>query len=102
MYHLLMELKADTPGCTNQACGYRDMYDEIAAFGYEVYGLSKDTPTAQQKVLAVCALLSSPGLIYFQWKTKKSLTYHLLSDPKSKLIKRLVLDLDPTPSSLIS
>lgn len=64
--------KADTPGCTNQACGYRDMYDEIAAFGYEVYGLSKDTPTAQQK-----------------WKTKKSLTYHLLSDPKSKLIKRL-------------
>ncbi|XAO23378.1 hypothetical protein I312_102156 [Cryptococcus bacillisporus CA1280] len=64
--------KADTPGCTNQACGYRDMHDEIAAFGYEVYGLSKDTPTAQQK-----------------WKTKKSLTYHLLSDPKSKLIKRL-------------
>lgn len=96
IHHLLMELKADTPGCTNQACGYRDMYDEIAAFGYEVYGLSKDTPTAQQKVLAVCALLSSPGLIYFQWKTKKSLTYHLLSDPKSKLIKRLVLDLDPT------
>ncbi|OWZ55619.1 peroxiredoxin Q/BCP [Cryptococcus neoformans var. grubii Br795] len=64
--------KADTPGCTNQACGYRDMFDEIAVFGYEVYGLSKDTPTAQQK-----------------WKAKKSLNYHLLSDPKSKLIKRL-------------
>ncbi|AAW42425.2 hypothetical protein CNC04710 [Cryptococcus deneoformans JEC21] len=64
--------KADTPGCTNQACGYRDMFEEIAVFGYEIYGLSKDTPTAQQK-----------------WKAKKSLNYHLLSDPKSKLIKRL-------------
>ncbi|WVQ71230.1 hypothetical protein IAR50_000755 [Cryptococcus sp. DSM 104548] len=64
--------KADTPGCTNQACGFRDMYAEIAAYGYEVYGLSKDTPTAQQK-----------------WKAKKNLNYHLLSDPKSKLIARL-------------
>ncbi|ODN84114.1 hypothetical protein L202_00126 [Cryptococcus amylolentus CBS 6039] len=64
--------KADTPGCTNQACGFRDMYAEIAAYDYEVYGLSKDLPTAQQK-----------------WKAKKNLNYHLLSDPKSKLIERL-------------
>lgn len=39
------------------------MFDEIAVFGYEVYGLSKDTPTAQQKVPKIAAVLSSPGLI---------------------------------------
>ncbi|KAK8865863.1 hypothetical protein IAR55_001011 [Kwoniella newhampshirensis] len=64
--------KADTPGCTTQACGYRDSYDEISELGYEIYGLSKDTPAAQQK-----------------WITKKELNYKLLCDPESKLIKRL-------------
>lgn len=39
------------------------MFEEIAVFGYEIYGLSKDTPTAQQKVLKIGAVLSSPGLI---------------------------------------
>ncbi|WVQ85427.1 hypothetical protein IAT38_007592 [Cryptococcus sp. DSM 104549] len=69
---LFLYPKADTPGCTNQACGYRDTYSEISALGYDVYGLSKDKPEAQNK-----------------WKTKKSLTYSLLSDPESQLIKRL-------------
>ncbi|OCF31101.1 hypothetical protein I317_07632 [Kwoniella heveanensis CBS 569] len=64
--------KADTPGCTTQACGYRDNFDRIAGYGYDIYGLSKDKPEAQQK-----------------WITKKELTYKLLCDPESKLIKRL-------------
>ncbi|WVR05814.1 hypothetical protein IAU60_002839 [Kwoniella sp. DSM 27419] len=64
--------KADTPGCTTQACGYRDNYDQIAEFGYDIYGLSKDKPEAQQK-----------------WINKKELTYKLLCDPESKFIKRL-------------
>ncbi|WWD17953.1 hypothetical protein CI109_102398 [Kwoniella shandongensis] len=64
--------KADTPGCTTQACGFRDSYDEISELGYEIYGLSRDTPAAQQK-----------------WITKKELNYKLLCDPESKLIKRL-------------
>lgn len=34
--------KANTPGCTNQACGYRDVYDEIQQAGYDVYGVSQD------------------------------------------------------------
>ncbi|GMK59687.1 hypothetical protein CspeluHIS016_0802930 [Cutaneotrichosporon spelunceum] len=64
--------RADTPGCTNQACGYRDLSTEFGELGYDVYGLSKDKPAAQ-----------------LRWKTKKTFQYHLLSDPENKLIKRL-------------
>ncbi len=42
--------QAATPGCTTQACGFRDAFTDIAALGYKVYGLSKDKPDAQQKV----------------------------------------------------
>lgn len=64
--------KADTPGCTTQACGYRDVYPEFEKLGYKVYGLSKDSPESQDK-----------------WATKKTLQYELLCDPESKLIKKL-------------
>ena len=43
-------IQADTPGCTTQACGFRDYFSEISELGYDVYGLSKDKPAAQQKV----------------------------------------------------
>lgn len=43
-------MQADTPGCTSQACGFRDHFDRIKELGYEVYGLSKDKPAAQKKV----------------------------------------------------
>ncbi|KAI0371986.1 AhpC-TSA-domain-containing protein [Pilatotrama ljubarskyi] len=64
--------KADTPGCTTQACGFRDIYPNFTALGYDVYCLSADKPTAQAK-----------------WQTKKSLPYPLLSDPKRVLITAL-------------
>lgn len=64
--------QADTPGCTNQACGYRDIHSEFSDLGYGVYGLSKDKPTAQLK-----------------WKTKHTLGYSLLCDPEDKLLKKL-------------
>ncbi|ORY26331.1 thioredoxin-like protein [Naematelia encephala] len=64
--------KADTPGCTNQACGFRDHFAEIQELGYDVWGLSKDKPAAQQR-----------------WIDKKELNYKLLCDPDSKLIKKL-------------
>ncbi|KPV75064.1 uncharacterized protein RHOBADRAFT_44579 [Rhodotorula graminis WP1] len=43
--------KADTPGCTTQACLYRDSVKEgaFSAVGYTVLGLSRDKPTAQNK-----------------------------------------------------
>jgi len=64
--------KANTPGCTTQACSYRDNYDEFKQLNYEVYGLSQDNP----KPLAT-------------WKAKQNFQYTLLSDPKQSLIKAL-------------
>ncbi|PWN89115.1 AhpC-TSA-domain-containing protein [Acaromyces ingoldii] len=62
--------KANTPGCTTQACAYRDAHASFSS--HTVYGLSNDSP----KSLA-------------SWKDKKSLPYDLLSDPKRELIKAL-------------
>jgi peroxiredoxin Q/BCP len=39
--------KADTPGCTAQACGLRDIADRIGDTA--VMGISPDKPTAQKK-----------------------------------------------------
>ena len=41
--------RADTPGCTTQACGVRDRYDEYAAAGARVIGVSPDEPEALRK-----------------------------------------------------
>jgi thioredoxin-dependent peroxiredoxin len=35
--------KADTPGCTKQACAFRDSIKKIRDLGAEVYGISTDT-----------------------------------------------------------
>jgi peroxiredoxin Q/BCP len=32
--------RANTPGCTTQACGFRDSYEEVVADGWKVYGMS--------------------------------------------------------------
>lgn len=39
--------KAGTPGCTKQACAFRDNIDKIHAQGAEVYGISADTVAEQ-------------------------------------------------------
>ncbi|TFK36218.1 AhpC-TSA-domain-containing protein [Crucibulum laeve] len=64
--------KADTPGCTTQACGFRDIYPDFESLNYTVYCLSADTSAAQMK-----------------WQTKKTLPYPLISDPKRILIRAL-------------
>ncbi|MCP5100264.1 MAG: thioredoxin-dependent thiol peroxidase [Chloroflexi bacterium] len=56
--------KADTPGCTTQACGLRDNYGVIEANGATVLGLSPDSPDALAK-----------------WRAKEGFPYNLLSDP---------------------
>ncbi|KAG7401504.1 hypothetical protein PHYBOEH_001049 [Phytophthora boehmeriae] len=61
--------KADTPGCTTQACGYNDNLEEITKAGFDVYGLGGDTPA---ELLA--------------WKESQKYKYTLLSDPKHQLI----------------
>lgn len=35
---------AMTPGCTTQACDFRDNLGSLASAGYQVLGVSKDTP----------------------------------------------------------
>jgi|SRR5689334_10315733 len=41
--------RADTPGCTTQACGVRDRGDEYEAAGVRVIGVSPDTVEAVKK-----------------------------------------------------
>jgi len=64
--------KADTPGCTNQACAFRDAYSDFTNEAYAVYGLSNDKSAAQAK-----------------WQTKKELPYPLLSDPTRAFISAI-------------
>lgn len=56
--------KADTPGCTKQACGFRDTFPRIETANATVIGLSPDQPKALAK-----------------WKVKERLPYTLVSDP---------------------
>jgi peroxiredoxin Q/BCP len=56
--------KADTPGCTAQACSIRDARAELAALGLAALGISPDKPSAQQK-----------------FNTRYGLGFPLLSDP---------------------
>src|SRR5665647_3156537 len=56
--------KADTPGCTTQACGIRDRQAEYDAAGAVVVGVSPDVP----KKLAA-------------FRDKYGLTFDLIGDP---------------------
>ena len=62
--------KADTPGCTTQACGFRDNFPKIQADNAVVLGISADTPADQLK-----------------WKQKQNLPYDLLSDVDHKVLE---------------
>ncbi|WP_062135524.1 thioredoxin-dependent thiol peroxidase [Demequina aestuarii] len=55
---------AMTPGCTTQACDFRDSLDALKAAGYEVVGVSKDEP----------AKLA-------EFREQEGLTFTLVSDP---------------------
>ena len=55
--------KADTPGCTKQACGFRDKFPQIQTANALVLGISADTQ-ADLKT----------------WKAQENLPYDLLSD----------------------
>ncbi|VVB76766.1 Peroxiredoxin [uncultured archaeon] len=62
--------KDGTPGCTTEACSFRDSNDAIRALGAEVVGISKDT-------------IESHG----RFREKQGLNFLLLSDTDSKTIK---------------
>ena len=41
--------RADTPGCTKEACEFRDTYKQMQKTGAVLLGASPDTPKAQKK-----------------------------------------------------
>ena len=63
--------RADTPGCTIEACGFRDTFEKLQAAGAVVLGISRDTPAAQAK-----------------FRAKYSLPYTLLADVDEQVSKQ--------------
>jgi peroxiredoxin Q/BCP len=71
--------KDDTPGCTTEACNFRDDYSEILAAGAVVVGISPDSvkshDTFKLKFELPFALLSDPDHyvagLYGAWGEKK-------------------------------
>jgi peroxiredoxin Q/BCP len=55
----------DTPGCTKEACGFRDAWDDLRALGVEVLGVSGDDAESHRrfaiKYRLPFTLLSDPG-----------------------------------------
>jgi peroxiredoxin Q/BCP len=60
--------KADTPGCTRQACSIRDAREELRDLGLAVVGISPDDPAKQQK-----------------FDAKYGLAFPLLADPDHRV-----------------
>lgn len=62
--------KANTPGCTKQACSLRDAFAELSKEGVQVLGVSFDKPEAQKK-----------------FKDDHQLPYDLIADPEGKIVE---------------
>lgn len=60
-----------TPGCTAQACGFRDNIDEIREKNAVVIGISPDSTQSHQK-----------------FRTQYNLPFILLSDPQHEVAKK--------------
>jgi len=61
---------AMTPGCTKQACDFRDSRSDLSDAGFAVLGISPDTPAKLARFAA-----------------KEGLTFPLLSDPDRMVLK---------------
>ena len=48
--------KDDTPGCTAEACSFRDSYQELLDAGFAILGVSVDSTKAHQKFIAKYSL----------------------------------------------
>jgi peroxiredoxin Q/BCP len=62
--------KDNTPGCTKEACSFRDVYDDILDAGAVVIGISKDDINSHEK-----------------FKNKHKLPFYLLSDTNNNVIE---------------
>ena len=64
--------KAMTPGCTKEACGFRDNYEQFQAAGYDIVGVSPDPPEANAR-----------------FRERDALPFTLLSDPDHVVAEQL-------------
>ncbi len=64
--------KDNTPGCTKEACSFRDDYSGLKKMGYSVVGVSKDSVASHQKFIE-----------------KHELNFPLISDDEGRLIEDL-------------
>lgn len=63
--------KDDTPGCTTEACNFRDNFADIAKMGLIVLGVSKDTMKSHKK-----------------FADKYNLNFPILSDESTEMIQK--------------
>lgn len=63
--------KDETPGCTKEACAFRDAYEDFKDLGAEVIGVSSDSADSHQK-----------------FATRHRLPFLLLSDKGGEIRKR--------------
>jgi len=63
--------KDNTPGCTVEACEFRDSYNEIKKKGAVILGISKDDEKSHKKFVE-----------------KYSLPFTLLADPEKKVVAK--------------
>ena len=61
----------DTPGCTTEACGFRDALPDFSGVGASVIGISKDSVAAHDR-----------------FKTKHGLNFTLASDSEGKIVEQ--------------
>lgn len=59
-----------TPGCTKEACSFRDGFSELKGLDIEVFGISRDSISSHQK-----------------FKSKNNLQFDLLSDVNGEVCK---------------
>ena len=62
--------KDDTPGCTAEACSFRDTYDSLLEQGFEVLGVSTDNENSHQNFIS-----------------KYSLPFPLISDTDKNIVE---------------
>ncbi|GBC85949.1 Putative peroxiredoxin bcp [bacterium HR11] len=62
--------KDDTPGCTKEACAFRDFIEQYRALGAEVLGVSVDDTASHKK-----------------FHQKYNLNFHLLADPDKRVTR---------------
>lgn len=100
--------KAGTPGCTKQACAFRDSIKKIRELGAEVYGISTDTIEDQAKFhkehnLTFDLLADADAKVTELYGAKMPLVkvakrWTFIIDPQLK-IKNVLKDVDPAMDS---